>query len=295
MNQNDLVITELSKSYPNGVRALDRVSLRISGGMFGLLGANGAGKTTLMNILATLVEPCGGSIRLGGTDPLRDPMSMRRQVGYLPQEFGVYPGMSAVAMLEYFAMLKGFSEAGARRAHVNGLLELVNLDSVKNQSVDTYSGGMRRRFGVAQALIGSPRVVIVDEPTAGLDPLERNRFQHALGNIGEQTIVILSTHIIEDVASICCAAAILDRGRIVAQGDPTVLTARLAGRVWERCVARGERLQPEIERCVLTRRPTRGGSMVSVLCREPPGSGFTAREPDLQDAFFAAQSGRLDV
>lgn len=289
----ELIVTDLCKVYPNGVAALQHVSLSISCGMFGLLGANGAGKTTLMNILATLVEPSSGSLRLGPIDPLRDPTAMRQQVGYLPQEFGVYPGMSAVAMLDYFAILKGIADPAARRVHIHSLLELVNLDDVKARSVDTYSGGMRRRFGVAQALLGNPRVVIVDEPTAGLDPVERNRFQHALSNIGDERIVILSTHIIEDVASICANSAILDGGHVVAQGDPRNLTERLAGLVWERSFSRDEPVPRELEAGMLASRPGRDGTVVAVLSEQQPGAGFVLRSPDLQDVFFAAKAGHL--
>jgi len=289
----DLVITDLCKVYSNGVRALDSVSLRIPRGMFGLLGANGAGKTTLMNIVATLAEPDSGSVRLGATDAVRDPLGMRRLVGYLPQEFGVYPGVSALDMLNYFATLKGITDARTRRNHVRELLELVNLDDVRARSVDTYSGGMKRRFGVAQALLGAPKLVIVDEPTAGLDPVERIRFQHALSNIGTQTIVILSTHIIEDVASICSATAILDHGRLVAQGDPQELTGRLEGKVWERRLARDEAPTADHEQRLLTARPGRDGIEISVLSDACPGTGFSPRKPDLQDVFFAATAGYL--
>jgi ABC-2 type transport system ATP-binding protein len=288
-----LSIRGLGKTYGNGVRALDGVSLEIPRGMFGLLGANGAGKTTLMNILATLVRPDEGHVLLDGVDALADPMVMRRNVGYLPQEFGVYPGMSAFDMLIQFAALKGLADSRQRREHVEELLEVVNLHHVAHRAVDTYSGGMRRRFGVAQSLLGWPKVVIVDEPTAGLDPLERNRFQHALNGIGDRAIVILSTHIVEDVANICTAVAVMDGGRLVASGAPDELTSRLRGRVWTRLIERDQQAAYGEKFTVLAAVPFRGSVRIAVLAPTCPGEGFETYEPSLEDVFFAARTGHF--
>jgi ABC-type multidrug transport system ATPase subunit len=208
--------------------------------MFGLLGPNGAGKTTLMNTLATLQEPDGGTIRLGEIDVLKDKLAVRQRLGYLPQEFGVYPGVSAEAMLDYLAELKGLADSKARKRHVAELLELVNLNAEKKRTVETFSGGMRQRFGVAQALIGNPEFIIVDEPTAGLDPMERNRFHNLLNEIGEKTIVILSTHIVEDISNLCERMAIMNHGKIIAEGTPGELIENLRGQLWQKRASKDE-------------------------------------------------------
>lgn len=281
-----LDIQNLSKTYANGVRALDDVSLRLGPGMFGLLGPNGAGKTTLMNILATLLRPDAGSVSLDGVDLLREPQAVRRQLGYLPQEFGVYPHTSAEEMLDYLAQLKGISDAKARCGEVARLLELVNLADVRRRAVDSFSGGMRRRFGVAQALLGDPRLVIVDEPTAGLDPAERHRFHHLLTEISSRTIVLLSTHIVEDVAHLCPEMGILDGGRLVVCGKPAALLAEAAGRLWIKTVAKGEVPAHREKHAVLSTRLHLGTVALIVRSDTPPGDGFEPKTPDLEDVYF---------
>ncbi|WP_260432255.1 ABC transporter ATP-binding protein, partial [Zymomonas mobilis] len=235
-----LRLSGVSKIYPgkNPVHALNNVSLNVPSGIFGLLGPNGAGKSTLMSIIATLQRPDRGSIHLGEIDALASPREMRAKLGYLPQDFGTYPGASAEELLHYFARLKGISNAVEREHQIGTLLEMVNLDAAKNRPVSDYSGGMRQRFGVAQALLGHPKLLIVDEPTAGLDPAERNRFNQILANIGENTAIILSTHIIEDVSNLCRRIAVINQGRIMAEGDPEKLTASLSGQLWQALVDR---------------------------------------------------------
>src|SRR5580658_6836665 len=235
-----LEIRNLSKTYPNGVAALKDISLSIPTGLFGLLGPNGAGKSTLMRTIATLQDADAGSIRLGDLDVLADKPAARRVLGYLPQEFGVYPRVSAEAMLEHFAVLKGVTVRSERNSLVEALLHKVNLWDVRKRRLGTFSGGMRQRFGIAQALIGNPRLMIVDEPTAGLDPEERNRFLNLLAEVGENVVVILSTHIVEDVTDLCQRMAIISKGRIVASGAPSELTAALKGHVWKKIVPKGE-------------------------------------------------------
>ena len=231
-----LVIESLSKTYANQVRALSDVSLTIPKGMYGLLGPNGAGKSTLMRTIATLQDPDQGSITLDGLDVLANKQEARRQLGYLPQEFGVYPKESAEAMLDHFAVLKGVVDRRARREVVDALLRQVNLWEVRKQKLGGFSGGMRQRFGIAQALIGSPKLIIVDEPTAGLDPEERNRFLNLLAEIGEQVVVILSTHIVEDVTDLCPRMAIISKGQVLLHGEPLEAIRSLDGRVWRKTV-----------------------------------------------------------
>jgi ABC-type multidrug transport system ATPase subunit len=290
-----LSIRELSKTYPNSVKALDQVTLEIGPGMFGLLGPNGAGKTTLMNTLATLQSADAGRVYFGDMDVLKEPHKLRPHLGYLPQEFGVYPRTSAQVMLGYFAQLKGLSEAHSRRSHVLHLLELVNLTDERARDVDTFSGGMRQRFGIAQALIGSPKLVIVDEPTAGLDPAERNRFHNILSEIGENTVVLLSTHIVEDVANLCSQMAILHGGRIVAQGKPEELKAALRGQVWETATDKSHAHAlrtawrsdgtPSVRH--LSSRLTGGRMLVTVAAATSPGPEFRPKAPDLEDVYFS--------
>jgi ABC-type multidrug transport system ATPase subunit len=233
-----LTLFGVTHVYGDGTRALDNVNLTIPKGMFGLLGPNGAGKSTLMRSIATLQSPSEGSIRFGDIDVIRQPAQLRATLGYLPQDFGVYPRVSAQDLLEHLAVLKGFSRAGLRRSQVESLLKQVNLWSVRNKPVSGFSGGMRQRFGIAQALIGNPSLIIVDEPTAGLDPEERNRFNNLLAEIGENVVVILSTHIVDDVTDLCSRMAIISEGRIVLEGSPLELTARLQGRIWRRLIGR---------------------------------------------------------
>src|SRR5438309_7826859 len=232
-----LLIRDLSKRYANGIQALDNVSLDIAPGMFGLLGPNGAGKSTLMRTLATLQEADSGSATLDDIDMLRDKDRVRRVLGYLPQEFGVYPKVTAVDMLDHFARLKGITDSKVRKARVDALLERTNLAGVRKQRLGGFSGGMRQRFGIAQALIGNPKLLIVDEPTAGLDPEERVRFHNLLADIGHDVIVILSTHIVDDVADLCPKFAVISKGRVLLAGEPSETVGRLYGRIWRRVVA----------------------------------------------------------
>jgi len=290
-----LSISNVTKRFGN-LTALDDVSLDLGAGLFGLLGPNGAGKSTLMRTLATLQEPDEGTITLGGVDITRDPDIMRARLGYLPQDFGVYPRMSALALLHHVGILKGLTDKAARTEQVETLLKMVNLWTHRTASVATYSGGMRQRFGVAQAMLGDPQVLIVDEPTAGLDPFERQRFLDILSRAGDDKTIILSTHIVEDVRDLCTDMAIMGNGRIVARGEPEALIDQIKGRVWRKRVETDEevdRLQ-ETGRVLSTRR-LRGATVVSVLADAAPESGFEAADPVLEDAYFANLNGLLDA
>jgi len=289
-----LTIAGLSKTYPNGVRALDDVSLDVPNGMFGLLGPNGAGKSTLMRTLATLQDADAGSARLGDIDVLRDKDAVRRILGYLPQDFGVYPKVSAEDMLDHLARLKGIAVRGTRRDVVDSLLRQVNLWDVRKKALGGYSGGMRQRFGIAQALLGNPRLVIVDEPTAGLDPEERVRFHNLLAEIGENVIVILSTHIVSDVSDLCANMAIIDRGRVRLTGQPETLTRGLVGRVWQRAIARTDLEATRAALPVISTRLVAGRTLVNVVADASPGVGFVPVEATLEDVYFAAIGGRLE-
>ena len=281
-----LSIRDLSKTYANGVEALKGVSLEIPNGMFGLLGPNGAGKSTLMRTIATLQDPDTGSIRLGDLDVLADKPAARRQLGYLPQEFGVYPKVSAEAMLDHFAMLKGVTQRGERRDLVAALLKQVNLNDVRKRKLGTFSGGMRQRFGIAQALIGAPKLVIVDEPTAGLDPEERQRFLNLLAEIGEQVVVILSTHIVEDVTELCQRMAIIAQGQVRLTGEPRETIRALEGRVWRRAVDKTALPHYREKMNVLSTRLVAGHTVIHVLADAKPEDGFTSVPPDLEDVYF---------
>jgi ABC-2 type transport system ATP-binding protein len=283
-----LHIANLTHVYSNGVRALDNVSLSIPAGMFGLLGPNGAGKSTLMRTIATLQSPGDGTIRFDDIDVLKEPERLRQTLGYLPQDFGVYPRVSAKDMLEHMAILKGFSKASERSEVVNGLLNQVNLWPVRNKAIAGFSGGMRQRFGIAQALIGNPRLIIVDEPTAGLDPEERNRFLNLLAEIGEGVVVILSTHIVEDVADLCPRMAILANGRIVAEGVPRDLTQALQGRVWRKQISRGALEDYRQRFNVISTRLAGGATLINVLSDAAPEPEFTLIEGNLEDVYFSA-------
>ena len=285
-----LEIAGLSHVYANGVKALDDVNLTIPAGMFGLLGPNGAGKSTLMRTIATLQSPTGGSIRFGDIDVLTQPEKLRETLGYLPQDFGVYPRVSAKDMLDHMAILKGFSNPKQRKEIVEGLLNQVNLWSVRGKAIAGFSGGMRQRFGIAQALIGAPKLIIVDEPTAGLDPEERNRFLNLLAAIAEDVVVILSTHIVEDVADLCPAMAILAGGRIVAEGAPKSLTGALEGRVWRRTISRTALEDYQARMQVISTRLFGGETVIHVLADAAPEAGFTAVEAGLEDVYFATLS-----
>jgi ABC-type multidrug transport system ATPase subunit len=282
-----LIIEALSHVYGGGVRALDEVSLTIPNGMFGLLGPNGAGKSTLMRIVATLQTPTSGFVRFDDIDVLANPDALRRTLGYLPQDFGVYPRVSALEMLDHLAVLKGLTEPRGRREVVEGLLRQVNLWEHRKRALAGYSGGMRQRFGIAQALIGEPRLIIVDEPTAGLDPEERNRFLNLLAEIGENVVVLLSTHIVADVSDLCPAMAIICDGRIVRQGAPAELTASLAGRIWMKSVDKDELAQLRGHREVISSRLIAGRTVVHVLSDDAPGEGFMPTPGGLDDVYFS--------
>jgi ABC-type multidrug transport system ATPase subunit len=284
-----LTIRHLSKTYANGVHALRGIDLDIPQGMFGLLGPNGAGKSSLMRTIATLQDPDQGSIELDGMDLLADKPATRRLLGYLPQEFGVYPKVSAEAMLEHFAVLKGVTARGERRELIEALLRQVNLWDVRKRKLGTFSGGMRQRFGIAQALIGSPKLVIVDEPTAGLDPEERNRFLNLLAEIGEKVVVILSTHIVADVTDLCPRMAIIGQGQVLLTGEPREAIRSLDGRVWRRSIDKAELDNYRARMTILSTRLAGGRTLLHVLADTPPEPGFEPVAPDLEDVYF----GRL--
>jgi len=291
-----LEIQNLSKRYPNGVQALSDVSLRIPAGMYGLLGPNGAGKSTLMRTIATLQQPDSGSIQLDELDVLQRPAELRKKLGYLPQDFGVYPRISALNMLDHMAVLKGFASKKERRELVDKLLHQTNLYDVRKKALAGFSGGMRQRFGIAQALIGDPQVIIVDEPTAGLDPEERNRFLNLLSDIGENKVVILSTHIVDDVTDLCPRMAIIARGKIVREGRPSDMINELRGSVWAKTVDRQDVEAYSERHNVVSSRLFAGRSILHVLSDADPGDGFAAHDPDLEDVYFSTlQSVNEDV
>ena len=284
-------IDSLRKTYSNGVRALDDVTLDIPRGMFGLLGPNGAGKSSLMRTLATLQDADSGSATMddgngGRIDMLREKEAVRRQLGYLPQDFGVYPKVSAEDLLNHFAVLKGITARGERKDTVEGLLKQVNLWEARKRKLGTYSGGMRQRFGIAQALIGQPRLVIVDEPTAGLDPEERNRFLNLLAEIGENVAVILSTHIVEDVTDLCQRMAIMNKGQVLLAGQPADAIAALAGQVWRRRIDKGALADYQARYQVLSSRLVGGQPMIHVYAESDPGDGFERIDAGLEDVYF---------
>ncbi len=294
----ELQIRGISQTYSNGVQALKDVTLTIPVGMYGLLGPNGAGKSTLMRILATLQEADSGSamlsgpsLRSGPVDVLRQKDDVRRTLGYLPQEFGVYPNVSAERLLEHFAVLKGIIDRRARREIVDALLRQTNLYDVRKKKLGGYSGGMRQRFGVAVALLGHPKLIIVDEPTAGLDPEERVRFLNLLSEIGEASAVILSTHIVEDVEELCSNLAIIDRGEILLAGAPANVIAELRGRIWRRSVTREELPALEQQHSVISTKLLAGQTIAHVYAQASPGAGFESVEPDLKDVYFAVMGG----
>jgi len=282
-----LHIEKLTHVYANGTRALDGVDLTIPPGMFGLLGPNGAGKSTLMRTVATLQTPTSGTIRFADIDVVADPEALRRTLGYLPQDFGVYPRVSAYDMLDHMAVLKGVADRADRRHTVEALLNQVNLWGVRKKALAGFSGGMRQRFGIAQALIGNPRLIIVDEPTAGLDPEERNRFLNLLGEIGDDVVVILSTHIVEDVADLCPRMAVLAGGRILLEGAPLDLIADTRGRVWQRTIARDELPAFRERHRVISTRLFAGRTIVHVLSDGSPGEGFEPVAGGLEDVYFS--------
>ena len=285
-----LTIEHLSKRYGNGTQALSDVSLSIGPGMFGLLGPNGAGKSTLMRTIATLQSADSGSVRLGDIDVLREPERVRRLLGYLPQEFGVYPRVSAEELLEHFAVLKGIGNARERKAEVAALLQRTNLYDSRKKNLGTFSGGMKQRFGIAQALLGKPQLVIVDEPTAGLDPEERVRFHNLLADIGNDVIVILSTHIVEDVSDLCTEMAIIDKGQVRLSGAPSAQMARLTGRLWQKIVSKEEAAALATTLPVISTRLFAGKTRVRVVADGAP-PGFESCPIELEDVYFATIKG----
>lgn len=282
-----LTIKNITKTYDNGVKALNNVSLTIPKGMFGLLGPNGAGKSSLMRTIATLQDADTGSITFNDTDTLKNKESLRQTLGYLPQEFGVYPKVSAEDLLDYLATLKGVTDAKVRKDVVHHLLELTNLTAVKKRAVATYSGGMKQRFGIAQALIGDPQLIIVDEPTAGLDPEERLRFYNILSEIGSQVTIILSTHIVSDVSDLCQNLAIINKGQVLTQTTPEKAQASIKGRVWQTLIERKDLAAMESTHKVVASRFTMGKLLVKVLADSAPSASFTMSEPQLEDFYFA--------
>ena len=282
----ELRIEHLSKTYPNGVRALRDVSLTIPNGMFGLLGPNGAGKSSLMRTIATLQEPDSGLITLGDINVLTDKDRVRQVLGYLPQEFGLYPGISAEVLLDYFAGLKGIRDGAERRAAVENLLHQTNLWSARKKHVGGYSGGMRQRFGIAVALLGSPQLIIVDEPTAGLDPTERNRFLDLLSEIGENVVVILSTHIVEDVTELCPQMAIIAAGEVVATGSPTDVINEIKGKVYRTKTEKAALAQLREQHEVISSKLVAGQPIVRVFSETPINGEFQPAEATLEDVYF---------
>ena len=290
----ELKIKNLSKTYSNGVQALKDVTLDIPQGMFGLLGPNGAGKSSLMRTLATLQQADSGSVMLGDLDVLKDKAEVRKILGYLPQEFGVYPKVTSYNMLDHIASLKGISNRGERKELVESLLNKTNLWHVRNKSLGTYSGGMKQRFGIAQALIGDPKLIIVDEPTAGLDPAERNRFHNLLCEIGENTIVILSTHIVDDISNLCNNMAIICLGQVVAKGNPAELTEGVKGRIWTKAIEKDALSNYQSDLRVISTHLKAGKTVIHVLNDNQPDASFEAFTANLEDVYFAEITSRMD-
>jgi ABC-2 type transport system ATP-binding protein len=289
----DLRIRNLSKTYSNGVQALQNVTLTVPAGMYGLLGPNGAGKSTLMRTIATLQEPDSGEIHLGTIDALREKDELRKTLGYLPQEFGVYPKVSAERLLNHFAVLRGITRRGERKDVVESLLRQTNLWDVRKHNLGGYSGGMRQRFGVAIALLGNPKLLIVDEPTAGLDPAERVRFLNLLSELGENSVVILSTHIVEDVAELCTRMAIINSGRILLEAEPLLAVKELQGRIWRRIIGRDQLPALEREQAVISTKLMGGRTVAHVYSDTAPGDAFEPVAPDLEDVYFCTMSGHF--
>lgn len=291
----ELLIETLSKQYSNGVQALNKVSLNIPQGMFGLLGPNGAGKSTLMRTIATLQKADSGSITWGELNILEQQEEMRKVLGYLPQEFGVYPRVSAEMMLDHIARLKGLSNRKERNETVSALLQKVNLYKERKRNLGTFSGGMKQRFGIAQALIGNPKILIVDEPTAGLDPAERNRFYNLLSEIGESTIVILSTHIVEDVKTLCKRFAIICGGEVMYVGTPHDAVKTLDGKIWSKAIDKIEIEAYREKYKVIATQLSEGKLFIRVVSDDNPGEGFASSEPSLEDVYFNAISAKVDL
>ena len=287
----ELTIQNISKTYPNGVEALKNVSLKIGNGMFGLLGPNGAGKSTLMRTIAALQDSDEGTITVGDIDVSKDKQSLREILGYLPQEFGVYPKISANDLLDHLAVMKGIIDSKQRKEVVESLLHQTNLWEAKDQKLGTYSGGMKQRFGIAQALIGDPKLIIVDEPTAGLDPMERNRFHNLLSEIGENVIVILSTHIVDDVSDLCNNMAIILNGEVHLVGEPIQLIKKLDQKVWKGLIEKSELVEIEKENDVISSRLYLGKVQVRIFSESPMQNGFEPVSPEIEDLYFATING----
>ena len=287
----ELTIQNISKTYPNGVEALKNVSLKIGNGMFGLLGPNGAGKSTLMRTIAALQDSDEGTITVGDIDVSKDKQSLREILGYLPQEFGVYPKISANDLLDHLAVMKGITDSKQRKEVVKSLLHQTNLWEAKDQKLGTYSGGMKQRFGIAQALIGDPKLIIVDEPTAGLDPMERNRFHNLLSEIGENVIVILSTHIVDDVSDLCNNMAIILNGEVHLVGEPIQLIKKLDQKVWKGLIEKSELVEIEKENDVISSRLYLGKVQVRIFSESPMQNGFESVSPEIEDLYFATING----
>lgn len=290
-----LVIDSLSKTYSNGVKAIKDVTLTLNNGMFGLLGPNGAGKSSLMRTIATLQEADAGTIHLDELDVLRSKTRVRQLLGYLPQEFGVYPRISAEQMLDHIARLKGVENAGERKELINGLLNSVNLYKDKKKKLGTFSGGMKQRFGIAQALIGHPKLIIVDEPTAGLDPAERNRFYNLLSHLGENTIVILSTHIVEDVSTLCSRFAIICQGEVLYSGEPDGAIEALNGKIYSRMIPKDDIGEYRKKYPIISTQLKGGQLYIRTLLDADPGDGFAPAAPNLEDVYFSNIATRVDV
>ena len=287
----ELTIQNISKTYPNGVEALKNVSLKIGNGMFGLLGPNGAGKSTLMRTIAALQDSDEGTITVGDIDVSKDKQSLREILGYLPQEFGVYPKISANDLLDHMAVMKGITDTKQRKEVVESLLHQTNLWEAKDQKLGTYSGGMKQRFGIAQALIGDPKLIIVDEPTAGLDPMERNRFHNLLSEIGENVIVILSTHIVDDVSDLCNNMAIILNGEVHLVGEPIQLIKKLDQKVWKGLIEKSDLVEIEKENDVISSRLYLGKVQVRIFSESPMQNGFESVNPEIEDLYFATING----
>lgn len=282
-----LVINNLSKTYSNGLKALDNISMEINNGMFGLLGPNGAGKSSLMRTIATLQEPDSGSVMLGDIDVIKQKEDVRKVLGYLPQDFGFYPKVSAIDMLEHFAILKGISNSKERKEICDALLQQTNLYEARKRNIGDYSGGMRQRFGIAQALLGNPKLVIVDEPTAGLDPMERNRFHNLLSEIGENVIVILSTHIVEDVRNLCSNMVIMNQGRVLLSGKPAQTIEQMQGKIWSKLIDKEQLTEHKNNFKVISTKVIEGKIQVHVFSEIQPDVSFNALVADLEDVYFA--------
>ncbi|MBL8151248.1 MAG: ABC transporter ATP-binding protein [Blastocatellia bacterium] len=289
----ELVLRNVSKTYPNGVKALNNLSLTIKKGMFGLLGPNGAGKSSLMRTIATLQDADEGSITLGDLDVIKNKDSVRRILGYLPQEFGVYPKMNAEMLLDHIAILKGITRSSERKDIVKTLLQQTNLWDVRKKSLGGYSGGMKQRFGIAQALLGNPKLIIVDEPTAGLDPAERNRFLNLLGEIGENVIVILSTHIVEDVKELCTQMAVINKGELLLSGNPTTIIEEMQGKIWKKIINKNELQSYHSHFNIISTKLIAGKTEIHVYSETQPDATFVSTETDLEDVYFSTLKSKV--